>query len=120
MLAAFSLQEPPKRWYKGNLHTHTLNSDGDSSPRHVATWYKQHGYQFLILSDHNYLTRVEKLNAELAAKEQYLLIPGEEVTDEAGKAPVHVNGYGLERLVTDLYDTPADMLETVRKLVPNM
>jgi tripartite-type tricarboxylate transporter receptor subunit TctC len=27
---------------------------------------------------------------------------------------------GLERLVKDLYDTPAEILETVRKLVPNM
>jgi tripartite-type tricarboxylate transporter receptor subunit TctC len=27
---------------------------------------------------------------------------------------------GLERLVTELYDTPAEMLETVRKLVPNL
>jgi tripartite-type tricarboxylate transporter receptor subunit TctC len=27
---------------------------------------------------------------------------------------------GLERLVTELYDTPAEMLETIRKLVPNL
>ena len=23
--------EPPRHWYKGNTHTHTLNSDGDST-----------------------------------------------------------------------------------------
>ena len=32
-----------KRWYKGNLHTHTLNSDGDSTPHELATWYREHG-----------------------------------------------------------------------------
>jgi hypothetical protein len=26
----------PARWYKGNTHTHTLNSDGDSTPDDVA------------------------------------------------------------------------------------
>ncbi len=44
------------RWYKGNTHTHTLNSDGDSTPDEVARWYREHGYQFLVLSDHNFLT----------------------------------------------------------------
>ncbi len=28
-------------WLKGNIHTHTTNSDGDSSPDHVASWYKK-------------------------------------------------------------------------------
>src|SRR5512134_2062007 len=31
------------KWYKGNTHTHTLNSDGDSSPDEVARWYREHG-----------------------------------------------------------------------------
>jgi len=31
------------RWYKGNTHTHTLNSDGDSHPDDVVKWYRSHG-----------------------------------------------------------------------------
>jgi hypothetical protein len=31
------------RWYKGNTHTHTLNSDGDSTPDDVVRWYREHG-----------------------------------------------------------------------------
>ena len=46
----------PLRWYKGNTHTHTLNSDGDSTPDDVVRWYREHGYQFLVLTDHNFLT----------------------------------------------------------------
>lgn len=88
-----------KRWYKGNLHTHTLNSDGDSTPNEVATWYREHGYQFLVLSDHNYLTDVTGLNALHGAKEKFLLISGEEVTDRFEKKPIHVNAYNLDRLV---------------------
>ncbi len=41
------------RWWKGNLHTHSLWSDGDGYPEMIADWYKQHGYNFLMLSDHN-------------------------------------------------------------------
>lgn len=41
------------RWWKGNLHTHTLWSDGDDYPEMIAAWYKDHGYHFLALSDHN-------------------------------------------------------------------
>jgi hypothetical protein len=43
------------RWFKGNLHTHSLWSDGDDFPEMIADWYKQHGYHFLAISDHNVL-----------------------------------------------------------------
>jgi len=85
------------RWYKGNLHTHTLNSDGDSTPHEVATWYREHGYHFLTLSDHNYLTDVTGLNAVHAAREKFLLIPGEELSDRYDGQPIHMNAYNLGR-----------------------
>lgn len=47
-------------WWKGNLHTHTLWSDGDQFPEVVAQWYYEHGYHFLTLSDHNILSRGER------------------------------------------------------------
>jgi hypothetical protein len=48
------------RWWKGNLHTHSLWSDGDDYPEMIAEWYKTNGYQFLALSDHNILLEGEK------------------------------------------------------------
>ena len=42
-----------KRWYKGNLHTHTVWSDGKAFPEEAVAWYKSRGYNFLGLSDHN-------------------------------------------------------------------
>lgn len=48
------------RWWKGNLHTHTLWSDGDEFPEVVAAWYRDHGYHFLALSDHNVLLQGER------------------------------------------------------------
>ncbi len=46
-------------WWKGNLHTHSLWSDGDQFPEVIVDWYVQHGYQFLALSDHNILSQGE-------------------------------------------------------------
>ena len=40
---------------RGNLHTHTLWSDGDDYPENMVSWYKDQGYNFLALSDHNVL-----------------------------------------------------------------
>jgi hypothetical protein len=40
-------------WWKGNLHTHSLWSDGDDYPEMIVEWYKTNGYHFLAISDHN-------------------------------------------------------------------
>lgn len=88
------------RWYKGNTHTHTINSDGDSHPDDVVKWYKERGYAFLVLTDHNVLTSVEALNALHGLDQRFLVIRGEEVTDRFGEAPIHMNALGPARLVS--------------------
>jgi predicted metal-dependent phosphoesterase TrpH len=65
----------------------------------VVRWYREHGYHFLVLTDHNFLTVVDGLNAVHAADEQFLVIKGEEVTDRFGDKPIHVNGLDPDRLV---------------------
>lgn len=52
--------DPPLRWWKGNLHTHSLWSDGDDFPEMIGEWYRSHGYHFLALSDHNILAQGQK------------------------------------------------------------
>jgi hypothetical protein len=87
------------RWYKGNTHTHTLNSDGDSTPDEVVRWYREHGYQFLVLTDHNFLTSVEGLNALHGVDDQFLVVKGEEVTDRLGDKSLHINGLDVNARV---------------------
>ncbi len=103
---------PAKRWFKGNLHTHTLNSDGDSTPLDVARWYKNNGYQFLVISDHNVFTETATLNSALAEKQQFLLVPGEEVTARSGTLPVHMNAYNPRERVAPA--TGADLSEVLQ------
>lgn len=56
----FAVAGAESKWWKGNLHTHTLWSDGDDYPEQIAKWYKGHGYQFLTLTDHNCLQAGER------------------------------------------------------------
>lgn len=42
----------PGRWLKGNLHTHTTQSDGQKSPQEAIAWYRDHHYDFLAITDH--------------------------------------------------------------------
>lgn len=68
-----SAEEPPvapaARYWKGNLHTHSLWSDGDDYPEMIADWYKSHGYDFLAMTDHNRLSDGERwVDAEPKSK----------------------------------------------------
>ena len=52
-------QLPEQNWQKGNLHTHSFWSDGDDFPEMIIKWYKDNGYQFIALSDHNTISQGE-------------------------------------------------------------
>lgn len=49
-----------QQWYRGNMHTHSLWSDGDDYPEMIASWYKERDYDFLVFTDHNVLLRGDK------------------------------------------------------------
>jgi hypothetical protein len=101
------------RWFKGNTHTHTTMSDGDSPPEVVARWYKEHGHRFLVLSDHNVFT--DPANLSFLVDSTFLLIPGEEVTAGFRKKPVHVNGLNLSQLINPVFDS--SLVGTIQKNV---
>jgi len=116
--AAQAAPAAPMQWYKGNTHTHTINNGGDSTPDEVVSWYRTHGYQFLVLTDHNFLTNVDGLNAIHAGDEKFLVVRGEEVTARAGDKPVHINGLDLKRLVEAYNGTVP--LETLQRNIDNI
>ncbi len=96
-----------RRWYKGNLHTHTTNSDGDSSPSTVAAWYADNGYDFLALSDHDHLT--DPATVGLDRPSSFLLVRAEELSP----GDVHVNGFGLAATVAPL--AAASVAEVIQR-----
>lgn len=48
------------QWYRGNMHTHSLWSDGDDYLEGIGLWYRDHGYDFLVFTDHNVLPTTER------------------------------------------------------------
>ena len=83
-------------WYAGNLHCHSTFSDGDTEAIKVAHWYREHGYSFISLTDHNFLTPIDEYTLETP---DFIGIPGSEYTCAVGKAQVHMNGIGIKERI---------------------
>jgi predicted metal-dependent phosphoesterase TrpH len=60
-------------FYKGNLHCHSTNSDGKLSVDELVTMYRNQGYHFLCLSEHDKYTRI--IDQEYS-DENFILLPG--------------------------------------------
>lgn len=69
-LATIPSQLHAQQWYKGNTHTHSLWSDGNDFPEMITKWYKDRGYHFLALSDHNTLHQGERWHTESAIRKR--------------------------------------------------
>ena len=65
-----------KNWYKGNLHSHTTNSDGLLTPKESVELFKSHGYHFLCLSEHDCYTDYRN---EFDS-EDFIILPGLEAS----------------------------------------
>ncbi|MDA1080294.1 MAG: CehA/McbA family metallohydrolase [Gemmatimonadetes bacterium] len=103
---AASAQQPAARWYKGNTHAHTTNSDGDSPPVDVVRWYRTHGYHFTFITDHEYITDASALNAIYGRAERFQVFSGQEVSQRTadpahpdGVRQAHVNALGVTRMI---------------------
>lgn len=88
-----------QNWYKGNTHTHTLNSDGDSTPADVVKWYRENRYNFLFITDHEFVTNVGPLNDVYGKDGTFLVLSGQEITDSFDKKPYHTNALGISNVV---------------------
>ncbi|MDR7437341.1 MAG: hypothetical protein QN127_06695 [Armatimonadota bacterium] len=65
----------PGTFHRAQLHCHTTESDGRFTPRDLLRMYRDAGYSFVALTDHNRVTRCDDLNGS-----DFLAIPGTEDT----------------------------------------
>lgn len=102
----YELTFTPKhlRLLKGDLHTHTLRSDGVLSMEELAQHSRRHGLDFLAITDHNQMVSAEAMPQVPGIT----LIPGVEWTHYQG----HANFLGVDKP----YDEPffANNLEEVQ------
>ena len=80
------------RWYRGNLHTHSTNSDGRKSVEDAVGWYRDHGYDFMALTDHRVLSDTSALTTD-----DFITIPGMEMhgPDPWLGVNYHIVGLGM-------------------------
>lgn len=71
-------------------------SDGNASPEYVVNWYHERGYHFLVLTDHNKFVNPDSVRLPDPLREDFILIPGEEVT---GKRAIHTTGLHVDGFV---------------------
>lgn len=81
-MATISSLAQEEKYYRGNLHTHSYWSDGDEFPEMIMQWYKDQGYDFVALSDHN----------TIAEGDKWKTIPGDTLYQEAFQE--YLNEYG--------------------------
>lgn len=98
-------------WLKGQLHLHSdASGDSQTPPADVARWYAEHGYDFIVFTDHNRIT-------EVPGPEGLLVMPGIELTQNLERCEpppepglqclLHVNGLFVGRDQSALASVPA-------------
>lgn len=103
-------------WYKGNTHAHTiLSGHGDATPLEVGQWYHDHGYNFLVLSEHNNFIDPETVKLK-DKREDFIFVPGVEVT---GAKHIHTTALNVRQVIPfkTTSSIPSDILrEHVRSI----
>ncbi|MDQ1257629.1 MAG: hypothetical protein QG656_2235, partial [Candidatus Hydrogenedentes bacterium] len=101
---------------KGALHTHTTCSDGVLSPREVLRIYRELGFDFVALTDHDFLLAP---NAYADVPDEYegmLVFKGVEKT-VFSRGYVHVNEIRGETEVLHVFNHPAEYDFTVNQVI---
>ena len=78
-----------RRWLAGDLHAHTVHSDGAMTVPELARFAAGRGLEFLAVTDHNTVSHHAELPAASAAH-GITLLPGQELTTDRG----HANAFG--------------------------
>ncbi|GMQ58793.1 hypothetical protein AN1V17_31890 [Vallitalea sediminicola] len=76
-------------WYRGDLHTHSIHSDGSFTLSEVMDFVKEEELDFIALTDHNTFSQ----NDDYKEDKDLVIIPGVELTTYKG----HANFFGCKQ-----------------------
>jgi hypothetical protein len=92
-------------WYKGNSHNHPETTD-PTKIQNFANTYKNAGYDFIVLSDHNW--SVSCSTQESFGSSGFLVLCGSELSTDG-----HVGAFGLNSIVSGT----SNAQETVNRVI---
>jgi len=97
-----------KPLYKGNLHTHTTNSDGRKTPEEAIAYYRSLGYDFIALSDHfHYHPTVNG--------DDFVIVAAAEYNFDNAPRTYHIVGLGLDSNIEATNKTPPqEIIDKIR------
>lgn len=99
------------RWVSGDLHMHTVHSDGDWTVEQLVTAALEAGLDFISITDHNTNSHHADIERVKADRKKLLIIRGEEITTYGG----HTNAWGLpENSLIDFRVQPRDKTAMAR------
>lgn len=75
-------------WFRGNTHTHSTLSDGEWPPEKVVAFYRDRGYAFLAVTDHEVFTDLSPFTTP-----EFVALSSDEVTVRGRD---HILGLGLK------------------------
>jgi hypothetical protein len=122
--AMVSLPDPSDEvWLRGSTHVHAKPSGDSTTPvADVVGWYEQHGYDFIVLTDHNQVSELDPNTStegrvELRGSGGLIVLAGIELThnpsdclpkgDDTGRCRIHMNMLGVTaRPLGKLMDWP--------------
>ena len=115
----YSLKEDlyKKRPYKGDLHIHTIGSDGKESPAMVTSQYRKYGYDFISITDHYTIEpsfEAIEIFKEIATPMK--IFPGEEVHPKKGGV-FHIVNFNPNYSVNSIaYENPEKVESEVEEI----
>ena len=97
-------------WFRGCVHVHTSEGDGLLDPLGVANWYKDNGYDFIAITDHNKFTEVKE------EKLKNFLIIRNSIEFGQWDTLLHILGLGLSKnVISNLKLTHQDKIDFIIK-----
>jgi hypothetical protein len=121
--ALVSVPDPTDEvWLRGSTHVHAKPSGDSTTPIvDVAAWYERHGYDFIVLTDHNQVSELDPSSSTEGRidlrSSGLIVLAGIELThnpsdclpkgDDTGRCRIHMNMLGVTaRPVGKLMDWP--------------
>jgi predicted metal-dependent phosphoesterase TrpH len=81
----------------GDFHTHSTRSDGVLSPTDLVELAASGGVRVMALTDHDTLAGLDEALAAAADRPGFTVIPGVELSCDAGGTKVHLLGHFVDR-----------------------